>query len=107
MSFLVPFRAYFFGDNSPKREPDYFLSLIKRCLEHYWKEVASKRHRTVLVINQCGWVTGQQLQKNEVGKETVYSKKGQLPTFRYAFKRPHSTITPVPRLAVGFSVTGI
>lgn len=56
-------RSFFFGSNTPKGNPDYFLDCIYELFEHYKQDQAKvmceeQSEWIPLVVNTQGWITG-------------------------------------------------
>jgi len=53
-----PNRAYYYGDKTPKGDPELYIRTIRNVYTHFQKELRVKDPRIPLVINTSGWLNG-------------------------------------------------
>ena len=58
MSCTHPHRAYYYGDKTPKGDPELYIRTIRNVYTHFQKELRVKDPRIPLVINTSGWLNG-------------------------------------------------
>lgn len=51
-------RAYYYGDKTPREDPEYYVCLVQSLYEHFLSSVQTSDHSMPLVINTCGWLKG-------------------------------------------------
>ena len=51
-------RAYYYGDKTPKRDPELYIRTIQSLYAHFQKGLRAKDPHIPLVINTCGWLNG-------------------------------------------------
>lgn len=61
----VPLRAHFFGENSPRDDPETYVAAIHDLIEYFRSEVqegqpdaSGVHHRVPLIVNTQGWIKG-------------------------------------------------
>ena len=54
-------RAYYFGDKTPKADPEYYIRSLQSLHSHFITAVRSADPHMPLIINTCGWLCGKSL----------------------------------------------